>query len=157
MDFYSKIEGKFGNLPLNKNFAFLIKMYFDKMDVKCQGKKNVFFPLCFDFIDLKGEKRNYSKINKFSNQTAKADMHVGTFIKLVPCTSCCQCLMVNLSLTFGIRKFGNVDRKGWISITQWVWPTPNRMIMRGEECGVTLVSVGFTWSRPLHVNALATN
>ena len=71
-----------------------------------------FFPLCFDFIELKGEKRNYPKINKFSNQTAKADMHVGTFIKLVPCTSCCQCHMVNLSLTFGIRKFGNVDRKG---------------------------------------------
>ena len=95
------------------------------------------------FIDLKVEKRNHTppKKKKFSNQTAKADMHVGTFIKLVPCTSCCQCHMMNLSLVFGIRKYGNVDR----------------MIMRGEECGVTLVSVGFTWSRPLHVNALATN
>ena len=67
-------------------------------------KKNVFFPLSFDFIDLKGEKRNYPKINKFSNQTAKADMHVGTFIKLVPCTCCCKCHMNELVYGFWNQK-----------------------------------------------------
>ena len=51
MDFNSKMEGKFGKLPLNKNFAFLIKMYFDQMDVKCQEKKS-FFPLNFGWSDV---------------------------------------------------------------------------------------------------------